>query len=121
MSSKFDPIKEQVLAIAKKYGAQNPSNWMDFFKFTYDVTGELIELVEYSSSIVKENKKETVIEALQYAYNEIDPDLPWIPEPIESQIENFVLDNAVPVLIDWIVDTFNSRGVFDHDSDSTVD
>lgn len=112
--SKFFAIKREVLDMCEKYKAERPTTVMGFFKFAFECTGDLVEIVEVSTEVVKENKKETVVEALRYAFEEVNPDLPWIPEPFETKIEQWFLDNGIPALIDWLVGILNKKGIFTH-------
>ena len=118
----FDKVKAETLDIVNKWKESRPKKWHEFFTFTYHVADDLIQLVEVSKDIVNgPDKKATVVEAVKYAYNEVDPDLPWIPEPIESKIEKWMLENGVPTLIDFLVSRYNKYGVFNKNEDGTAD
>ena len=113
MGSLFDPIKTQVLAIIKKYkGSGSPKGFAAVFTFLFSVTAEFVELVETSWAVVKTAKLETVVEAVKFAYAEVNPDLPWIPEPFETKLETWLLDQAVPAFVNWIVAKYNAKGIF---------
>ena len=112
--AKFDAIKQETLDVVNKFKAQAKPGWAGLFGFIFGATGDMVEVVEASTAVVKDAKKETVVEAIKYAYNELNPDLPWIPEPFETKIEEWILDNGVPVLIDWLVGVFNDKGIFTH-------
>lgn len=77
----------------------------DGFEF-HDVlvaAGTAIEIAEQFTGLDGKEKKEFVLEVVKKAYREIDPDLPWIPAFIETPIENFLLNNLLPPLIDYLV------------------
>lgn len=120
---KWEALRNEVLGIVSAWktakNTENPSgivgNLTFAFKFIYSASNDLVELVETSQAIMKADKKETVVEAIKYAYTEINPDLPWIPEPFETQLENWILDSALPPFIDWMVNMFNEKGIFSHD------
>lgn len=118
--AKFNAIRKEVMDVVEKYkAAGKPKGFMEVFKFLFGVTGDLVEIAEVSAELVKTDKKETVIAAVQYAYTQLDPDLPWIPEPFETKIETWFLEHAVPAFIDWIVDRYNAKGIFSHGDGNT--
>lgn len=113
MANDFDPIKKEVLDILAKYKAfGQPKTFPAVFGFLFSATSDMVELVEKSSALVTGGKKETVVAAVKFLYTELNPDLPWIPEPFEMSVENWLLDSAVPVFIDWIVSKYNEKGIF---------
>lgn len=118
-TEKFDKIKADVLVIVHKYKEKNPKGIPALVMFVISCVNELIELVESSRAVAKDAKKETVCAAIAYAYKEVDPDLPWIPGVIENKIEAWFLDDIVPMLIDWFVDKYNDKGIFDKSEDET--
>jgi len=77
----------------------------DGFSFSDVLTaaGTAIEIAETFTGLSGEEKKAFVLEVIKKAYKEIDPDIPWIPGFIETPIENFLLDNLLPPLIDYLV------------------
>jgi len=119
----WEPIRKEVLELTEKwkasYAAQKPDGVVGtllfIFSFLFSAMSDLIELVEISSDIVKAAKKETVVSAIRYAYGQVNPDLPWIPEPFETKLENWILDSVIPTFINWLVDKFNEKGVFTHE------
>jgi len=114
LTEKFEAIKNEVEDMIKKWKEQKPEGLKGFFLFMYSIVGDLIELVEVSAEVVKTDKKETVVAAFKYAYDQINPDIPWIPEPMESMIENWLFDAALPTFIDWLVAKYNEKGIFTH-------
>ena len=124
---KWEAIRGEVLDIVSKWKtayAENPPSGVlgtliFVFQFLFSAVGDFVELVEASQAVVKEAKKETVIEAFQYAYRQVDPDLPWIPEPFETKLENWILESAMPTFIDWIVGKYNEKGVFTHGDETS--
>ena len=45
------------------------------------------------------DRKDFITKIIRYAYRKNDPDLPFIPEPFESVIEDMII-NAIPTLLD---------------------
>ena len=62
-----------------------------------------IEIAEQFTGLGGAEKKEFALEVIKKAYREIDPDIPWIPAFIETPIENFLLNNLLPPLVDYLV------------------
>ena len=48
-------------------------------------------------------KKQTVMIAVKDIYGHVNPDVPLIPEPFETWLEDFVLDKVLGVFIDHFV------------------
>jgi len=114
LTEKFDAIKNEVEDMIKKWAEIKPEGIKGFFEFLYAITSDLIELVEVSTEVVKTNKKETVVAAFKYAYDQINPDIPWVPEFLETKIEAWLFDAALPTFIDWLVSKYNEKGIFKH-------
>ena len=113
MDSQFVEIKEDVELVVDKYRRTGkPTSFIALFTFLYSVSSDLVELVEDSKKIVKTAKKETVVEAIRFAFLEINPDLPWIPEPLEARVEKWLLESAAPSFIDWLVNKYNEKKIF---------
>lgn len=47
----------------------------------------------------KIERKEFITKVVRYVYRKNDPDLPFIPEPFETMIENMIID-AIPGMVD---------------------
>ena len=58
-------------------------------------------------------KKEVVMSTVKEIYKEVNPDLPWIPEPFESMIENLFLEKALDAFIDFIVAKYKETKIFE--------
>ena len=52
------------------------------------------------------DRKDFITKVIRYAYRKNDPDLPFVPEPFETIIEEMIL-NAVPVLLDKLEAKFD--------------
>jgi len=111
--SQFDLIKVEVEDILRQYRETKPNSLLEFFQFSYAIADEFMTLVEVSKDIIAgADKKATVIEAVRYAYIEVDPNLPWIPAYIENKIEKWFLSSGLPALIDFLVAKYNKHGIF---------
>ena len=65
--------------------------------------GTAIEIAEQFTGLPGGEKKAFVLEVIKKAYKEVDPDIPWIPSFVETPIENFILNNLLPPLVDYLV------------------
>lgn len=125
MGNYFDEIKEGVEKLTAewkaKYAEENPSGLVAtllfVFTFLFSAVDDIIKLVEESNTLLNapsEVKQDIAIEGFQTAYREVNPDLPWIPEPFETKLENWILDSALPAFIKWAVGKYNENGTFTH-------
>lgn len=67
------------------------------------------EIAEQFTGLPGDEKKAFVVEVIGKAYKEVDPNIPWVPEPVETWVEGYVLDNLVPHLIELIVDVTKGK------------
>lgn len=83
----------------------------DGFQFLDIVTAvkTACEIAEQFTGLPGNEKKAFVCEVVKKAYKEVDPDIPLIPGFIETPIENYVLDNLVPPLIELIIDVTKGK------------
>jgi len=45
-------------------------------------------------------------------YKKVNPDIPLIPEPFETLIEDVMLDRALDVFIDFTASKYDGKGMF---------
>lgn len=83
----------------------------DGFQFSDIITAvrTASEIAEQFTGLPGDEKKAFVVEVVKKAYKEVDPNLPWIPEPVETWVENYVLNNLVPSVIELIVDVTKGK------------
>lgn len=120
MPKSIDEIKEEikkdieeVVESFKEY-QKDGFNLGEIAKFVFEAGTKLMEAVESVEDITGAQKKEVVKSAIKDVYKKVDPDIPWIPEPFETMLENILLDKALDAFIDVIVDKFHEKGVFAH-------
>ena len=80
--------------------------------FTFDVGSRLVEVVEGVQGISGPQKKEVVLSAVKDIYKKVNPDIPWIPEPFETMMEDIMMDKALSAFVDFIVDKYKDKGLF---------
>jgi len=82
----------------------------DGFQFSDILTAvrTAAEIAEQFTGLSGDEKKAFVVEVVKKAYREVDPDIPVLPGFLERPLENYVLDNLVPYVIELIIDV--SRG-----------
>jgi len=81
-------------------------------KFVFEAGTELVEAVEDVEGLTGAQKKEFVQITVKDIYKEVNPDIPWIPEPFETMLENILLDQSLDKFIDFIVKRYKKKGVF---------
>lgn len=83
----------------------------DGFQFSDIVTAvkTACEIAEQFTGLPGDEKEKFVVEVIGKAYREVNPNVPWIPEPFETWIENYVLDNLVPSVVKLLVDATKGK------------
>ena len=84
----------------------------EIVKFTFIAGARLVEAVENVQGISGEQKKEVVMSTVKEIYKKVNPDIPVIPEPFETWMEDLLLDKALNEFIDFIVSKYKEKGVF---------
>ena len=120
MPKSIDEIKEEIkedideVVVSFKDYQKDGFNLGEIAKFVFEAGTKLMEAVESVQDITGAQKKEVVKSTIKDIYKKIDPDIPWIPEPFETMLENILLDKALDAFIDVIVAKFHEKGVFAH-------
>ena len=81
-------------------------------KFSFEAGTKLVEAVENVQGISGEQKKEVVVSSVKEIYKKVGPDIPYIPEPFETWMENLLLEKALSGFIDFIVSKYKEKGIF---------
>ena len=116
-----EKLTDDIVVIVQKYceakSSGNLKTTGDAFSLLMSLIDELSNLVETAQTAMEldgEGKKAFVCECVTLSYLEIDPNLPFIPEPLETIIEKWTFKHVVPAVIDWLVDRKNTQGEFKH-------
>jgi hypothetical protein len=80
--------------------------------FTFEVGSRLMEVVEGVQGISGAQKKEAVMSAVKDIYKKVNPDIPWIPEPFETLLEDIMIDKALGAFVDFLVAKYKDKGFF---------
>lgn len=80
--------------------------------FTFEVGSRLVEIVEGVQGISGPQKKEAVMSAVKDIYKKVNPDIPWIPEPFETLLEDIMIDKALGAFVDFLVEKYKDKGFF---------
>lgn len=80
--------------------------------FTFEVGTALVEAVEKVQGITGKQKKQVVMSTVKEIYKKVNPDIPLIPEPFETMIEDIMLDKALDAFIDFMVSNYKNKGIF---------
>ena len=98
-------ISEDIDELIDLYSDLEEDGWQipEIIRFTFQAGIRLIEAVEGVQGISGPEKKEVVVSTVKDIYTEVSPDIPLIPEPFETWLENFLLDRVLPGFIDFQV------------------
>jgi hypothetical protein len=80
--------------------------------FTFKVGSRLVEAVEGVQGVSGPQKKEVVLSTVKDIYKKVNPDIPLIPEPFETMMEDVMMDKALSAFVDFIVDKYKDKGLF---------
>jgi hypothetical protein len=80
--------------------------------FAFEAGAQLVEAVEGVEGISGGQKKAVVVSTVKDIYRKVNPDIPYIPEPFETMLEDIMIDKALSAFIDFIVDKYKSKGIF---------
>ncbi len=103
---------DELVASFEKYKEEG-FQFTEIAQFTFEVGTRLVEAVENVQGISGEQKKEVVMSTVKQIYQRVNPDIPLIPEPFETLIEDIMLDRALDVFIDFIVRKYEDKGLFE--------
>jgi len=98
-------IQENIDELINLYADLEDDGWQipEIIHFTFQAGIKLIKAVDDVQDVPGEQKKEVVVSAVKDIYTEISPDIPIVPEPFETWLENFLLDSILPTFIDFQV------------------
>ena len=75
----------------------------EIIQFALQAGSRLVDVVQDLEGLSGPQKKQTVMIAVKDIYGQVNPDVPLIPEPFETWLEDFVLDKVLGVFIDYFV------------------
>jgi len=109
-----EEIRKDIDELVEGYMKYKEKGWTvtEIAKFIFDTGTRLVEAVENVQGITGEQKKKVVMSAAKDIYKKVNPDIPWIPEPFETLIEDLLLDKALDAFIDFIVNWYKEKGLF---------
>ena len=109
-------MEEKIKQIVAAYKEYEKDGWSktEMVKFGLQCIEILVQEAE-QMELSGENKKKWVIDALEDAYFAVNPDIPWVPAPLESAIEKFavrrMIEQIISPAIDWLVDFMKKKGM----------
>lgn len=80
---------DELLESFTEYKEKRPSI-RDVAEFTIAVGSRLVEAVGNVGGVPREQKKEVVMLTVKEIYKKVNPDIPWIPEPFESRLNDII-------------------------------
>jgi hypothetical protein len=79
---------------------------------TFEVGSKLVEAVEAVQGVSGLQKKAVVMSAVRDIYKRVNPDIPWIPAPFETMVEDIMMDKALGAFVDFSVDKYKDKSLF---------
>ena len=80
--------------------------------FVFEAGTKLVEAVQNVQGVTGAEKKQMVISTVKDIYKKVNPDIPYIPEPFETMLENIMLEQALNQFIDFIVTKYKEKKIF---------
>lgn len=102
VESTIDSLRDRLATIEDAFRSEG-FDVTALLGFVFRAGLDLTRAVQQVQDLTPEQRREAVIITVQDLYEEIDPDIPWVPEPFESQIESLILSHAVPAAIDELI------------------
>jgi hypothetical protein len=87
--------------------------WSDISLFIGEVVPEFMDVANKFKEETGEQKKQFVIDAVVATYFYYDPDLPWIPEWIETKLEKWAVPQIAAAAIEAAYKIGKKRGYWD--------
>jgi hypothetical protein len=109
-----DHIHEAINAGIEKFRVSSEDGFTvtEVAGLVLSVGADLVEAVQNVQGLSGSEKKETVKSVIRGIYDDIDPNLPWIPEFIENRLEDTLLGPVLDGFIDVIVGKYQDIGFF---------
>jgi hypothetical protein len=76
--------------------------WRDVAPILGKVVPSLMELANSLEGKTGEEKKQFVVDSVWTIYKFYDPDIPWLPEPIESMLEQAVITRLAEAAVEAV-------------------
>lgn len=76
----------------------------EILRFTFRAGMELVAIATEIDAMTIAAKKVAITQTLRDIYFKVNPDIPKIPEPFESWLEDIVFNRAVPILVEVLLE-----------------
>lgn len=110
-------MEEKIKEIVELYKELEKDGWTkgEMVKFGLECLEILIPEAEQFADMAGSDKKKWVVETLEKAYFAVNPNIPYVPEPLETMIEKFTVKKAIEQVIspaiDWLVGFMRKKGI----------
>ena len=74
---------------------------LEIVRFVLEAGARLMEAVEQLRGVTGAEKKQLVMSAVRDIYKRVSPDIPLIPEPFETWLEDLLLDKVLDVFVEF--------------------
>lgn len=75
----------------------------EVFGFMFSCLGRFMDLAKQYQDTPEADRRRLILSSLRRVYKRTNPDIPLLPEPIETFVENLVLQTALPAAYAWLV------------------
>lgn len=75
----------------------------EVFGFMFACMGDLAILGKQYLDTPESEKRRLILSSLRRIYKRTNPDIPLMPEPIETFVESLLLQTALPAAYSWVV------------------
>lgn len=104
----------RIQSLLAQYRENKPGSLEAWLIFVNDLAPQVVDLAEEigaflnSPEFVGADKRTLALDVARSVYFEVNPDLPWVPEPVETWLEERFFANVLPLFIQKAVDRMNA-------------
>lgn len=74
----------------------------EVFGFLFTCLGRFMDLARQYQGTPEADQKRLILSSLRRVYRRTNPDIPLLPEPIETFMESLLLQTALPAAYAWL-------------------
>lgn len=110
-------MDQAISKIVEAYKGYESEGWtkQELVSFSLECIEILIPEAQKFADMTGADKKAWVVNALTAAYFAVNPDIKWIPEPLETKLEEWaikrIVEDVVSPAIDWLVSFMKKKNI----------
>jgi len=74
--------------------------WSDVQDILGEIVPGLVEMIDDYTELEGSDKKAFVVAAVTVIYKNFDPNIPWVPEPFETKLENWLVPKLAAGMVE---------------------